>query len=710
MSARTINPFRPTRWEHQRAGHHLIWFAEAAEHLSGDKSVYIRGSRGSGKTTLLKSICWEDLTHNPSLSIQRKLTDFDYIGVYVKFPDHVSASLSCSDWQEIYPSAPHPEFEMHRFFSLVVELVCLDRCLAACHELRVEGAVAIQPNDEQAIVAATLDEFPALAGFTDHEPTSFHSLAQAIRFIIRAMNQACGRGTIGDLNERLPAREPGELLKYVTERLSRALTFKDRPRDGEIGFKFCLDDCEVLSPDQQKSLNTLVRISKHPISWVISSVGSFFDTSDTYIDQQPLTDHDRRIVLLDSRSQADFRALCQAVLSLRLYFSVSEDVRDMNGSSVKEYFPLDARLGKRTINDLFKAIIDTSKSPYALGVKRAAEKMGKALSTQIPRYRNKFILGSTAQPYYETYLLLLWNGREDAFKTSFDEGDEDRILSLVENFKNASFEAWVRRKQAAALLHFAAKLGVRVLPLGGAPIITALSDGSVRDFLEIIGEIFEAYCSHQKVDRGSPIALNQFASSRTPIGWRIQTRGIYNASTSYLSGISNRSELDASVVTRFVEGLGLYTCALQSNPHDPTVLGRAERGIFSVRLPHISGQNHDLDVTSKMVWSVIRQAELAGYIRTQAVKFGAGTDKYLIDPDARLIHFRLHQRFAPHFRFSYRGAYEPIVLALEDVALLLDRTNPIDAKSWTQRMLIGRSQDEAREQLQFDLSLGNDDD
>ncbi len=365
MTVGDLNPFRPTRWEHQRTGHHLIWFAHAAEQLTEDKSVYVRGSRGSGKTTLLKSICWEDLTRNPSLKLQRKLTDFSYIGVYVRFPDHISASLSWSSWERIYPLSPNPELEMHRFFSLAVELVCLERCLSACHELRVDGACNLLPSDEARVVRTILEEFPALQDVSEVQFT-FLSLARICRAIVREMNQACARGTVAQINERLPVREPGELLKFAANQLAQSLELVgDGDREREIGFKFCLDDCEVLNPSQQRSLNTLVRTSSHPVSWVVSCVGSFFDTTDTFIDQQPLTDHDRRIVMLDARDSAEFRSLCQEVLSLRLYFAVSDEIRDAYSGPIGDFFMLEDRLGRRDVNDLFESIIKTSKSPYA---------------------------------------------------------------------------------------------------------------------------------------------------------------------------------------------------------------------------------------------------------------------------------------------------------------------------------------------------------
>ncbi len=325
------------------------------------------------------------------------------------------------------------------------------------------------------------------------------------------------------------------------------------------------------------------------------------------------------------------------------------------------------------------------------------------------RFRAKYPPKSTDYPYYEAYVLLLWNDGTEAFRTDFGPADQARVPQMVERFDNPAFEAWLRRKQAAALLHFAAKLGFRRIPFAGTPMITHLADGSIRDFLEIVGEIFDAYCKRHRIERNSLDALDKFATSRTLVGWPVQVNGIYSASTSYLSGISNRSELDASVITRFIDGLGQYTSELQSNANDPTVLGRAERGIFTVRFKGRASDQLDRETQAvdNAVWNVIRQAELAGYIRTTDIRFGAGVVKKLAEQDARLISFRLHHRFAPHFRFSYRGAYEPVALSVEDLAVLLDRVNQVDSKQWALRMSNGRSDDES--QLRLALTGPSDD-
>ncbi|MFZ2996364.1 hypothetical protein HHL08_21675 [Sphingobium sp. AR-3-1] len=643
---------------------------------------------------------------NPSLQLQHKLTDFDHIGVYVKFPDHISASLSHSAWETIYPDSPNPDFELHRFFSLAVELVCLERCLTACHDLRVAGALLYRPIEELKIVDTVTGEFPRLVDF-GQRPSTFLTLAQLCRTIVREMNQACGRGTVKELGDRLPPRDAGEILKFVTEKITAVIQMPGSA-NAEIGFKFCLDDCEVLSPIQQRSLNTLVRISNHPISWVVSSVGSFFDTSETFIEQQPLTDHDRKIVRLDLRTAEEFKALCQAVLSLRLYFAVSEEAKKAYEGRIEQFFPLDIKLGSRDINDLFAAIIDESESPYAKRLAVVATSLRAALRSRFKSYRRAYPPRTKDLPYYQTYVLLLSEDGEDAFKSEFGPADERRLLSGLDIFEDGAKIAWLRRKQAAALLHFASRLGFKRLAYGGVPMIAQLADGSVRDFLEIVGEIFDAYCHRHNINRETVDALDRFAASRTEVAAWMQERGIYNASTSYLSGISNRSELDASIVTKFIDGLGYFTANLQSNWHDPTTLGRAERGVFTVRFPDRTKarSNPERQANEDIVWNVIRQAELAGYIRTSAIQLGAGVKPS--EGEARNIKFRLHHRFAPHYRFSHRGAYETVAIQVDDLAQLLDRNNQIDSAAWGQRMA-ARLGGGSGGQLDLDLSIGVDD-
>jgi len=684
MTPISLNPFRPTRWEHHSDGRPLIWFTEAAEALAVDKSTYVYGSRGSGKTTLLKGICWEDLAYNESLRTQKNLADFRHLGIYIRFPDHISASMSFFDWQRIFPNVSDPDYEFYRFFSLAIELICGEKALRACHELRLLDALTYSPSQELKVVADFAEEFDVAHCSGEITPRTFLDLARLFRNLVRAMNEACGRGTMAEIVNRLPVREPYQILGFLLEKLGAAARVKSQFGDRPAAFKFCLDDCEVLNNLQRKSLNSLVRLSRAPISWVISSVGSAKDDSDTFIMSQPLTDADRQVISLDGRRRVDFQRLCQSVVSLRLFFSISRERRaSVSVENVGEFFDLDQRLGGRDVNDMISSMIRRSTRPVAREIHKAANRLLASLRKSRGKVARRYDRAAKRLPYYETYILLHWRGGEDAFRTEFTEADVLGINEFASRFGEPNFEAWLRRKQLGALLHLASTLGFRKLPLAGSNVTVSLADGSIRDFLEIMGEIFEEYISAHGWNGNDPTNLDRFAMARTQIAADVQTSGIYRASEAYLEGIRNRSELNTDTISRLVSGLGHYTSILQARVGDSRVLASAERGVFVVDYSNfVEPRDDSLDI--QLVEGAIRQAELAGYLRT--VEFRRPARSTQSDFPSRLAAFRLHRRFAPHFRFSYRGAYEPVSIDLRDLARLCRESPVVDPQSWAENL------------------------
>ena len=684
MTSGAINPFRPTRWEHHTDGRPLIWFTEEAEELSADKSTYIHGTRGTGKTTLLKGICWEDLCYNESLRMQRRLADFKNIGIYIRFPDHISASMSFTDWSAIFPKVQNPEYEFYSFFSAAVEAICIERVADASHHLREMGEIEITAAQELQLVSDFVDEFPAVAGFGPRPPITFLDLARCMRLMVSAMNRACGRGTVAELVGELPDREPYRMLSYFAERVSAAIRLKTSVGPQVVGFKFCLDDCEVLSPLQRKSLNSLVRLSRAPCSWVVSSVGGGRDDSETFIESQPLTDADRRVISLDGRNENAFRQLCQSVVSLRLIFSLPQAARPtLSQTEISSFFDLQQRLGRWDVNDMMGVLVSRSTRSVTVLLRQGAERLLALLREKKKKIPLRYDTGEDRLPYYEAYILMLWRGREEAFKTTLEASDIDKLTTFADGFGNAAFEAWLRRKQRGAFLHFATALGIRRLPLAGANIVVSLADGSIRDFLEIMGEIYEAYVAAQKWDPKEPTNLSRFANSRTPIANSIQTNGIYSASETYFEGVSRRSEIDTDVISRLLAGLGEYTSLLQASPSDPRTLSTTERGVFFVDYMSLMGAD-GLPNSAKFVNAAIRQAELAGYLRPVEIRRHQVRH---IDGQFRSVAFRLHRRFSPKFRFSFRGAYEAVPLDPQDLAILCLGGATITTRDWAENLV-----------------------
>lgn len=687
------NPFRPTRWEHHQVGDALIWFTKTADQLAQAKSFYVYGSRGSGKTSLLRSICWEDLTFNPSLKMQRKLTDFSHIGIYIRFPDHVSASMDMAQWGYIAENAQQAELDYHRFFSFAVELACVEKAFEAVHALRIENMVGYQPGEELEIVDNLGKEFPRLGILTGSEPKTFLEFARSCRQAIRLMNEACSRGIVSDLLNKLPVREPNQFLSMAIDKISAVLRFKADAAGKKAAFKFCLDDCEVLSDIQKRSLNTLVRLSRSPIFWIVSSVDTVRFDSKTFISAQPLTDADRVVISLNDRDDKAFKELCQAVVSLRLLSAASPAERASHGrSNPTKYFDLDSRLGSENVNSVIATLVKRSTKPEAEKIREAAEKLSGLLGTKNSSKKR----GEEADlPYYEAYILMHWRGREDSFEVDFAKTDVERIVQHAQNFEEQRFSAWMRRKQSAALYHLASRLKVRHVPLAGVNMIIGLADRSIRDFLEIMGEIFEEYLRRHRLQQGSTESLSKFARSGSKIAADIQSRGILNASERYVAGVGYGEEAEMDAMARLIRGLGNFVSILQTDTSDPRTLRTTERGIFYLQLSEENIPDDEVAV----VRAAVEQAELAGYIRAEPIPHHVKSKFESSDVDA--LSFRLHRRFAPYFNFSYRGPYEVVRLSSQSLASLLYGRNDESPFRWAVNLAQGWSRDAE----QYDLPL-----
>jgi hypothetical protein len=707
MAKASINPFRPTRWEHHSDGLPLIWFPSTGELLAGDKSAFVYGSRGSGKTSLLRSICWEDLVRNPSLMLQRTLADSRHIGIYIRLPDHVAASLGFLHWDDLFPGSQQPEWEFFRFFSLAIELICIEKALTAAHELRLSGHLQLEASQELRLVSETLEEFPHLPSFGDQPPNTFSSLSRLCRTIVRRMNEASGRGTLGQIVDLLPAREPYDLLNFCIGRLSGIARLKSSDGGISPAFKFCLDDCEVLNVLQRNSINTLVRKSRFPVSWVVCSVGEVVDTGDTFLPQQPLTDADRRVISLNDRARPDFAELCQAVASLRTYFSISELSRPRATSeTIRDFFSLQDRLGYQDVNDTFAIIVGRSTSPLAKGLRRAAVSLRDRLWKVDRRFRTKYPARSQKFPYYEAYVLRHWTGREDQFM-SHENDDVEHMLALADRLRQPNIQAWMRRKMVGALLHFVSRLGTRRLPLAGWNIVVTLADGSIRDFLEIMAEIYDKYDVGKTSDEEQLAVHERFALSRTKIAASSQNAGIHAASESFFNGISAQTDANPEAIERLIEALGRFTSVLQTNADDPTTLATTERGVFVIE--PIQGQLIQDSTSINNTYATLLRAELAGYLRTHLVRRRTGEPIVGTSPPNKRagVGYRLHRRFAPYFRYSYRGAYEPVRLDIEHLAPLCHLENAQSVEQWL-KPLTARGFSVADKQLMLALRPEDD--
>lgn len=123
---------------------------------------------------------------------------------------------------------------------------------------------------------------------------------------------------------------------------------------------------------------------------------------------------------------------------------------------------------------------------------------------------------------------------------------------------------------------------------------------------------------------------------------------------------------------------------LQTSANDPRTLSTTERGVFFVDYMSLMGAD-GLPDSAKFVNAAIRQAELAGYLRPVEIRRHQVRH---IDGQFRSVAFRLHRRFSPKFRFSFRGAYEAVALDPDDLATLCLRGATVTTRDWAENLVV----------------------
>ena len=704
------NPFRDTRWEREDEKEILIWFSNTSRELMNDsKPAFVYGNRGSGKTTLLRSICWDDLTHNKSLKSQCSLSDSKYISIYIRLPDYVPGAFNSISWEKHFPDGNH-DYLKYELFSLIIELLCITQILKACHELRVEKYLTLSPSAEIKIVKDTINNFKKLSNFYDDQPSTFIELSLIFEQVIKRIHTYVNRGFIKDLLMELPERSPNELLLYVADRLSKASEINNFKNQGVVSnpyFKCCLDDCEALNFIQKKALNSLIRAATHPVSWVVCYVAKGELNRETFIPNQDLTNADVKDFPLSEIKDGEFIELCQSIAGLRISFfqdtkhSVKEKNSFFDKKQLGELFNLDQKLGSTNVNQIIHTMVRRSQKDEMRKFKALAERFGDldksgAKKQGINENTNQGIKEKNLPPYYEAYIFAHWNskswgnhrGGNHFLHNPCYNIDDDKIRRFISLIGPRGNRPGIRRKMVAPIIRLAYHKEKGNVPLSGKQAIIHLADRSVRDFLEILAEIYDEYIdiceknTHKEKPKKTD-CKKIFCVSRTKISSEIQKKSINRASNLYYKGIIGKNDTSsAGPLQTLVEALGRYTHELQANFKNSNSLATPERGRFSFKI------NSKLSEEKiEFLKDLLEKAVLAGYLRLNfSGRQNKNVDNYLLEA-GQVATYRLHNRLAPYFNLSYRGAYSEVTIDAEKLLLLFSKTEYISIDSWLKDLL-----------------------
>jgi len=665
------NPFRPSKFEQDHRP--LIWVSSVSLRvMRHDGSYYVCGARGSGKTSILKSLETLELKRNPTLLAQLSDKKKAWAGVYIHFPSIFMQTGQGFDWRLVFPTAPDTTLVETLFVSTLIETAAIEQLCRTAVELREAGWI------EYSLAEATTAAEKVLALLPDRA-TSLHDtdpLSQVSRALLdyrSSYYNAISRGDQVAAGSLMMRSQPMEFLASATDVLLALFRGRHFSPSDPLRFKIALDECDYLTEAQQRILNSLVRHTKAPIDWILAYTPGGINPTATVFGTQGLSGGDRAVVDLDALTEADFNSLCKHITSYRTYYSLSPPARQDRGLRPTSAFSLQDRLGNYRTNHLLSFALERSTSQRVSSFREAAQKTQRRLDAlQKRRAISKdslkeleFVEGEL--PLFQHYVISrLGLIPEEA---------------LSQPTTKETFLAALRNKQRGAMLELLEANKITSIPYAGARIITALADGSIRDFLDLMAEIYE-----QEVETKDEAGLLAFCTKTKPIEWTTQRQAAVNAAEAKYRGIEQQLGGKGRVVARLIDCLGTLTRMLQVDPTHNLGIRTPERGIFRI--------DDEIDVlvrraqfataagpTEMSLSELLTVAQRENLVITDGARLG-GTSNTGRDAEASLVRFRLHRRFAPRYGFSYRGAIADVRIPAERLYLVLDGGASFDPIKW----------------------------
>jgi hypothetical protein len=343
-----MNPFRPTRFE--KDSKPIIRLYPQVEALEEAESIYVQGTRGSGKTSLLAALHWKQRLENDSLQPQLKgKPGFDrFLGIYLRFPEFLANEFEEFDWSQLHLLQKQDVVE-EQCFQIFIQLHVMRELVEAAATLAAVGIYRFSESVDRHIcnaLAPLLDVLALPASLTQRKCEKATEVVDRLQVACDFLSLIQTRGATLAEFQRIPFHLARRILPtYVPALLGN---LKASP---SIHLKVCLDESETLSPRQQTFLNTLVRLAKSPITWVVSFTSGSYETVRTTIPSQSLSDADRRILNLDTVSEPMFLRLCEDVSAMRFWYSESTEERDDDAkpSTIRRTWQSSVQVGSQDV-------------------------------------------------------------------------------------------------------------------------------------------------------------------------------------------------------------------------------------------------------------------------------------------------------------------------------------------------------------------------
>jgi hypothetical protein len=474
------------------------------------------GSRGTGKTTLLKTLHWEERLRNPQLGEALGGLPFadHIIGLYEKLPETQFLAFQRA-------SRSHPPEIFAEVFSLYLDLLWGQLLCEAIAQLGARGVVDYDLGEERVKVSEFIEDRPAL--------TKSGRFDMTLLGLRRALHQS--QLLLESLTER--GASPDHILSGFGRGIGtfgRALakTVVTNLIGGAWHVRVCFDEAEILDPNQIRTLNSIVRLSEQPLSYLVSLIRAPDDLTATFLGNLSLQEADRRLLIRDRLDDTDFRFFAQGISEVRArYAGENSPVR------------LTDILGELDLDKL------------------AAWSLGKSDKESVVRFLEE-AQGNVIDAYYQR--------RQGSMAPPASEPKRRRTAGAKR-----------RKSTVSAYLQMHAEFGLRPR-YASSDVVLHVSDGCIRDFLWQMDEL----CN---VAGG----LSQFLSSRG-LDFERQDAAITAASQNKAERFEREIVVSPDRSRRFVSNLARLTYTLQSGNHAQVRGLDAEAGLFVIAMSRLENE------------------------------------------------------------------------------------------------------------------------
>jgi hypothetical protein len=544
------NPFSYDRFEKEEDP--AIYLPRRFERFKTGRNFYFRGSRGTGKTALLRSFYWRDRITDSSFRMSpedfRKET---IIGLYVRVPDY--------QVPEFKQLSNNEEFR-NNIFSTYLTFIHLELLFDALSNLSRTDYLPISASNELVFCRNLVQEYASLFSKikNSHPIRTFHDLKSAfhsLQTIIRIMGI---RNLVEQDYPDVFLISSFEQFYGITQRINSQVKELNEWR-----FFLCIDEAEAFHNWQQVVLNTLVRTSKRPWTYLIAFVEGAFDLHKTAIPNESLGDADRIVEKLDGLEPGEFSEFADGILKKRI-----EKAR-----GPIESLDVESILGKYTVNELLANHLKKS-------TRKGAEDLLKRAEDN--RFRYSCDSKEVPPPIYETWIETLQN---EQILTGEESQREKRRISSSK----------LRKRHLASYHNICVKFHFKPV-YAGKDAILSLSDQCVRDFLRFFFFLFEE----------SRDSYDWNLHSLEIFDKKIQNKAVLQAAKNKLNNIEDEVIYETPHVRNLVDNIGNLLRAhmlLPKSALDP------DRGI--IRIPIM------MDLVGKDLKSALEEARYCGVIHVE---------------------------------------------------------------------------------------------